>query len=158
MSTRKWPAATHPLASTDALRRGGPLRIVFVSLLLALLVASAAAYTHGTRYALIGHNTPESAPNPVSLVSAPQHATPSADPDALPAPAQARNTTDWETGQNGCCERRPAPRSEPAPLRTDAAGPSATAPRNQASGVVQHAPPEPDLPTLTVVSLSVSRT
>ncbi|BCW17439.1 hypothetical protein NtRootA9_01470 [Arthrobacter sp. NtRootA9] len=126
--------------------------------LLALLVASAAAYTHGTRYALIGHDTQESAPAPVSLVSAPQSATPSPNPDTLPAPAQGGKTKDQETGQNGCCERRPAPRSEPAPIRIDAADPPATAPRNRSAGVVQHAPPEPDLPTLTVVSLSVSRT
>lgn len=163
------------------------LRSAFAWILVALLVTAAASYAHGSRYALVGHGpfqtagaqagplasgaqpdsrsvsqeagqqpveagpaqaTPagpadhtEPGFNPVHVV---HHAGPCVDPDAL---------------ERDCCERRQAPRSQPALLRTGAVEPPAELQRQPGDDVLSTIfPPEPELPALTVVQLSVSRT
>ncbi|KQR64124.1 hypothetical protein ASF98_11485 [Arthrobacter sp. Leaf337] len=57
------------------------------------------------------------------------------------------------------CERRQAPRSEPAPIRTGAVDPPSVTSQQHGDRVISGAvPPEPDLPALTVIRLSISRT
>ena len=60
--------------------------------------------------------------------------------------------------ERDCCERRQAPRGEPAPLRTGAVDAPSLLLREDGGEVLSPAPSEPDLPALTVIQLSVSRT
>jgi hypothetical protein len=61
--------------------------------------------------------------------------------------------------EKDCCGRRQAPRSEPAPVRTGAVDQPSLTVSQAEDGVISGAvPPEPDLPALTVVKLSISRT
>ncbi|QNE14494.1 hypothetical protein [Pseudarthrobacter sp. NBSH8] len=58
-----------------------------------------------------------------------------------------------------CCERRLAPRSEPAPVRTGAVDPPSLTHQEPGDGILYSVvPSEPALPALTVVKLSISRT
>ena len=58
-----------------------------------------------------------------------------------------------------CCERRPAPRGEAAPLRTGAVDPPALFQRLPGDAVLSNTvPPGSDPLALTVVQLSISRT
>lgn len=135
-------------------------------LLLALLLAGAASYTHGSRYALVpGHSPfqaagqqcveampaePENAASPAGTSASPSQAVrvvvagPSVEPEAL---------------EKDCCERRQAPRSEPVPVRTGVVDQPSLIYRQPGAGILSVAvPPERDLSALTVVELSISRT
>src|SRR5690349_9354194 len=103
------------------------LRSAFVWLVLILLLAGAASYNHGSRYALVGHSPVQSVasqsvvPDRVEAV-APREAA-FAQGDAAPSASrvvravpQVSRYVDPESMARGCCERRPAPRSEPAQL------------------------------------------
>lgn len=141
------------------------LRGLFVWLLLSLLLAGAASYAHGSRYAIVhGHGPYE----------------PVAEQRLDPVPSQgdvagAGNTfllvsqmvravhevgPVLETGAVQRCERRQCPRSEPAPLKTGVVDPpSLTRWQQPGDGILYGpCPPAPDLPALTVVELSISRT
>lgn len=137
-------------------------------LLLSLLLAGAASYTHGSRYAIVpGHDpfqtvgehglelvpprgeTAASSDDPSAsfsqIVRVVHEVGPSVHPEALPKDR---------------CERRQSPRSEPAPLRTGAVDPPSLVHRQQpGEGIFSSVlPSAPDLPALTVVELSISRT
>lgn len=110
------------------------LRSGFVWLLLALLIAGAASYTSGSRYALV----------PGYSQAVAHDAVPSAEPEEM---------------EQDCCERNKAPRGEPAPVRSAVVDPPFLVHRQPGDGSVARAlPPEPELPSLTVVDLSISRT
>ena len=158
MSTTKWPTATHPDGPPAALGRRGPLQIMFISLLLTLIAAGAAAYSHGSRYALIGHNTALSAPaQPIGVTETHSEAAP-AHPEARTVLAQAGHLPDQNTGEKRYCERRPAPRSEPAPLLTGAVNPPDLPPRTPQTGAHAPALPGPEPQESRLITLSVSRT
>ncbi|MGG6380092.1 hypothetical protein [Paenarthrobacter sp. NEAU-H11] len=147
------------------------LRSVFVWLLLALLVAGAASHTYGSRYAIVGHGTmqpasgqaaglegDEAAP-PLPAASATSHDMPTPAAQVVHTVQQAVPLAAPESMERECCERRHAPRSGPAPLRTGAVDPPSLV--HRVPGVCLRAsvnPPEPDLPALSMVELSVSRT
>lgn len=119
-------------------RPHSPLRGSFVWLLLVLLLAGAASYSHGSRYAIVPDHAPVRAGEVV------HQAGPAAGAEEL--------------GKDGC-ERRKAPRSQPAPVRSGAVDPPALTGRQPQVGMPSLvAPPDPDLPALTVVKLSISRT
>ncbi|WP_440159126.1 hypothetical protein [Arthrobacter sp. SAFR-014] len=139
--------------------------------LLVLLLAGAASYTHGSRYAIVGQS-------PFQTVAAQSAGTgwvetvarPAADlplPGGAPASAsqavravqQAGQVVDPESVERDCCGRRHAPRGEPAPLRTRAVDPPSLLqwlPGD--AGLSRGVPQGPDLPALTVLQLSISRT
>lgn len=158
MSTTKWPTATASHRPPAASGRPGPLQIAFISLLLTLLAAGAASYSHGSRYALTGHDTPISAPaQPIGVTDTHSEAAP-AHPEARTALAQAGHLPDQNTGEKRCCERRPAPRSEPAPLLAWAVNPPDLPPRAPQTGAHAPALPGPELRMSKLITLSVSRT
>lgn len=163
---------TAPSCSADRLLRCiFSLRSAFVWPLVALLLVGAASYTHGSRYALVGHNTfqtvgaASAGPDGVEAVVRPA-ATPPGPGDtrdsasqAVRAVHQANPFVEPESMERDCCERRHAPRGEPAPLRTGAVDPPVMLLWQQGDAVLSSVvPPEPDVPALTVVELSVSRT
>ena len=154
-------------SSLGMLRCPVSLRGVFVWLLLALLLTGAASYTHGSRYALVpGHGSLQSAGESGVDAAPPQvqHAAGSADASAsasqgVRAVHQAGPFVEPEEAEKDCCERRPAPRSEPVPVRTGAVDPPSLICRLPGDGIPSSfVPPAPDLPALTVVKLSISRT
>ncbi|TDL37349.1 hypothetical protein [Arthrobacter nitrophenolicus] len=147
------------------------LRSILVCTLLVLLVAGAASYTHGSRYALVGHGPFLTAPAPpadsgLTLTEEPplqatspgQGAPPPSGLPAVPVSHQAGPLLDPESVERDCCERRQAPRGEPAPLRTGAVNVPSVLLWEAAGEVLYPVPSEPDLPALTVIQLSVSRT
>jgi hypothetical protein len=71
---------------------------------------------------------------------------------------QAGPLLDPESVERDCCERRQAPRGEPAPLRTGAVNVPSVLLWEAVGEVLYPVPSEPDLPALTVIQLSVSRT
>lgn len=154
-------------SSLGMLRCPVSLRGVFVWLLLALLLTGAASYTHGSRYALVpGHGSFQSAVEQ-GVEAVPPQAAPAASPaetsasalQAVRAVHQAGLFVEPEEVEKDCCERRPAPRSEPASVRTGAVDPSSLTCRLPGDGVLSSiVPPVPVLPALTVVKLSISRT
>lgn len=154
-------------SSLGMLRRPLSLRSVFVWLLLALLFTGAASYTHGSRYALVpGHSSLQSA-GEQDVEAVPPQAGPAASPADMSASAsrgvravhQAGPFVEPEEVEKDCCERRPAPRGEPAPVRTGAVDPPSLTCRLPGDGILSSVvPPDPDLPALTVVKLSISRT
>ena len=145
-------------------------RIAFVWILVALLLTGAASYTHGSRYAIVGHGPFQSvgaqSAGPEGDAVVPPAATahipsdsPASASEAVRAVHQAGVFIDPESMERDCCERRYAPRSEPAPLRTAAVDPPSLLQWQPGDAVLSSTiPPEPDLPALTVVQLSVSRT
>lgn len=150
-------------SSLGTLRCPVSLRSLFVWLLLALLLTGAASYTNGSRYAIVpDHGPVQSTGNQGAKGALPQ-AEP-ADTSASPVQAarvirQAGPALGTEEAEKDCCERRQAPRGEPAPIRTGAIDPpSATHQHPGEAPPDGAAPPEPDLPALTVVELSISRT
>lgn len=163
-------------SSPGTLRRLVSSRSALVWLLLVLLLAGAASYTHGSRYALVGHSPFQSVgaqsagAQLVSLVGIQDVAPPagtSLGPGDTPASAsqairaihQAGLFVDPESVERDCCERRQAPRSEPAPLRTGAVDPPSVLQRHPSdAGLSNPVPPGPELQALTVVQLSISRT
>lgn len=154
-------------SSLGMLRRPVSLRGVFVWLLLALLLTGAASYSHGSRYALVpGHSSFQSA-GEQGVSAVPPQAEPAASPadtsasasQAVRAVHQAGPFVEPEEVEKDCCERRPAPRSEPAPVRTGAVDPPSLTYRLPGDGILSSVvPPQPDLPAPTVVKLSISRT
>lgn len=158
MSTTKWPTATRPDGPPAAIGRPGPLQITFISLLLTLIAAGAASYYHGSRYALIGHDTALSAPaQPIGVTETHSEVAP-AHPEARTALAQAGHLPDQNTEEKRCCERRPAPRSEPPPLLAWAVNPPDLPPRAPQTGAHAPALPGPELRASRLITLSVSRT
>lgn len=153
------------------IRRLVALRSGFVWILVALLLVGAASYTYGSRYAVVGHGPLQSvgaqsagpegveavAP-PVATLPAPGE-TPASASQAVRAVHQAGVFVDPESVERDCCERRHAPRGEPAPLRTGVVDPPSLLQRLPGDAVLFSADPRrPDLPALTVVQLSISRT
>lgn len=153
-------------SSRGVLRSPVSLRRLFVWLLLALLLTGAASYTHGSRYAIV----PGYGPVQTEVDPGPQEVAPQAVPAA--SPAHSSMTTPLSTGtvhraapqgteetDKDCCQRRHAPRGEPAPMRTGVLDPPSVTHHQPGEWVLNGTePPEPDLPALTVVELSISRT
>lgn len=163
--------ATLGSSAFGMLRCPVPLRSIFVWLLLALLLAGAASYSYGSRYALVGHSPFQSAhsqaANPHSHEAAPTQTVTSATPGDTPASAIQAVRAVHQAGPfvepvelgKDCCQRNKAPRGEPAPLRTGAVDPPSLLHRLPGDGAFStDVPPDPDLPALTVVQLSISRT
>lgn len=150
--------------SDFTLRRLVSPRIALSWLLLAALVAGAASYSHGSRYAIVPGHAPLSSAPQQDIVSAPPPAI--APPGSAPALAatgviqEVSRFGDPELPKQKCCERRSAPRSEPAPLRTGVPDQSAaTHPLFRVDGPIPAAaPPVPGPAALTIIQLSVSRT
>lgn len=143
------------------------LRSVFVWLLLALLLAGAASYTHGSRYAIVPNHGPVQSTQERAAEEVPLQAETAASPADTSASAsqtrgvvhQAGPTAGTEEVEHDCCERPQAPRSEPPPVRSGAADPPSLTGQQPGTGMLSGTvPPEPDLPALTVIKLSISRT
>ena len=142
-------------------------RSVFVWLLLVLLIAGAASYTSGSRYALVpGHGPVQTAAEQAAAEAPAQAETPAgpAEP-AASAPHSVRviheaGPSAEPAGLEREGERSKAPRGEPVPVRTGAVDPPSLIQRLP-GGTLHSAgdvPREPELPALTVVDLSISRT
>jgi hypothetical protein len=144
------------------------LQRFLVWILVAFILAGAAAYVQGTRYALAGHlpqavlQSADATTPPEVAPSAPNGQTrgntPSLSSLKIPAHSQSGPLQDKKPPDGNCSERHQAPRSEPAPLRT-APSPGQLRPAPAGSPPSsRHIVSEPDLPALTVVQLAVSRT
>lgn len=142
------------------------LRSSFVWLLLALLIAGAASYTSGSRYALVpGYGPVQSGDGqategmpPQAETSAGQAETTASAPHSVGVVHEAGPSTE-PAGLEREGERNKAPRGEPVPVRTGAVDPPSLIQR--LPGGTLHSsdiPREPDLPALSVVDLSISRT
>lgn len=150
-------------STPGTLRRLRWLRSLFLWPLMVLLLAGAASYTHGSRYALV-HGQP--AAQVLQVLQVPPQEQPGvARNSSLPAAAEAtvvHKATQFVAGQameKDDCERRQAPRGEPAPLKTGTVDPPSLSRPHPLEGETSGlAPPEPELPALTVVALSISRT
>lgn len=148
------------------LRSTVSLRSAFVWLLLALLLAGAASYTHGSRYAIVPNHGPVQSMGGQATEEVPLKAGNAAIPsDTSDSAFQARGivqagpTAGTEEAEKDCCERRQAPRSEPAPIRTGAVDPPSLTSQQPGDRMLSGpVPPEPDLPAPTVIKLSISRT
>ncbi|MFF1255022.1 hypothetical protein ACFVYC_21345 [Pseudarthrobacter sp. NPDC058329] len=91
-----------------------------------------------------------SSPSPEGLGTASQ---------AVHAVHQANPVVDPESMERDCCERRHAPRGEPAPLRTGAIDPPSLLQQQPVDTELSSAIPlESGLRALTVLQLSISRT
>ncbi len=133
MAALSWP-------SLGMLRCLVSLRSAFVCFLAALLLTGAASYTHGSRYAIVGHSpfqsvgTPSPGPEGVEAGALPAATSPgpgearSSASQAVRVVHQAGPCSDPESMERDCCERRQAPRGEPAPLKTGGGGPARFAP------------------------------
>ena len=144
------------------------LRGPFVWFLLVLLITGAASYTHGSRYAVVpdyGGQVQAADQQGIQDVR-PQAESAASPPDTSISATQATRTVyraapppGTEEVERDCCQRRLAPRGEPAPMRISALDPQSLI-HNQPGGALlsASAPPAPDLPALTVVKLSISRT
>lgn len=158
--------STQSESSLGILRGATPLRSAFVWLLLTLVLTGAASYTHGSRYQLVpGHSQHQSTGERcVEEVPAPAESAPA--PDEVPAPVFQAVSAVHEIGPSAepaalehDPERRCAPRGEPAPVRTGTVDPPSLTHRLTGGWMLSSAvPPEPDLPGLTSVELSISRT
>ena len=150
------------------LRSPVSLRGVFVWLLLSLLLTGAASYTHGSRYAIVpGHDHFQTVGEQSLGLVPPQRQAAASSGDTSASVSQIVRVVhevgpfvDPEALLKDRCERRQAPRSEPAPLRTGAIDPPSLTRWQQPGGGIFFGvrPPPPDLPALTVVELSISRT
>jgi hypothetical protein len=154
-------------SSLGMLRCPVPLRSLFVWLVLVLLLTGAASYTHGSRYAIVPDHGSVQSTAAQAARGAPSHAETAAtsadtSASAVQAPPfiqEAGPTLGSEEAEKECCERRQAPRSEPAPVRTGAVDPPPLTLQHPGEALPDGAaPPEPGLPALTVVELSISRT
>lgn len=155
-------------SSLGMLRCPVSLRGVFVWLLLSLLLAGAASYAHGSRYAIVpGHDPFQSVGEPGHKLVPPQEEPAASSGDTSASVSQIVRVVhelgtfvDPEALLKDRCERRQSPRSEPVPLRTGAVDPPSLTHRQQpGDGIFSSVlPPAPDLPALTVVKLSISRT
>lgn len=154
-------------SSVGMLRSRVSLRTAFVWLLLTLLLAGAASYTHGSRYAIVPGHGPVQTPDHQGRQEVPSQAEPAASPahtllstpqstGAVHGAGPSQGTKDVE---RDCCQRRHAPRGEPAPIRTGDLDPPTVAYPQPGDALLSGAePPESYLPALTVVELSISRT
>lgn len=146
------------------LRCVGSLRSVFVWLLLVLLLTGAASYTHGSRYALVPGHGPVQTAGTQGLKIAPPQAESEAGPAGSAVPAvravqHAGPSIEPEELEKDCCERRLAPRGEPVPVRNGVVDPPTVAHGQPGDAILRSALPSvPDVPGLTVVQLSISRT
>lgn len=143
------------------------LRRSFVWLLLSLLLAGAASYSCGSRYALVGHSPIQAASSQTAGLKGHNATPPQAATSATPTSAIQTVRAVHQAGPfvepvelgKDCCQRNKAPRGEPAPLRTGAVDPPSVLHRLPGDGTFStDDPPNPDLPALTVVQLSISRT
>ncbi|MDR6790914.1 hypothetical protein J2X12_000659 [Pseudarthrobacter oxydans] len=142
------------------------LRGVFVWLLLVLLIAGAASYTSGSRYALVPGHSPVQSAGGQTAGHVPLRAIADAGPAAPSASAAQSVRVVHEAGPSAEPaglenegERIKAPRGEPVPVRTGAVDPPSLIQRLPGGSLHSHdVPPEPELPALTVVELSISRT
>jgi hypothetical protein len=143
------------------------LRSLFVWLLLTLLLTGAASYTSGSRYAIVpGHGPVQAAddPGPREVPLQAETAASPADtslstPHSTGALHSAGPSRGTEEIEKDCCQRRHAPRGEPAPMRTGALDPPPVTHQQPGDALLNGAAPvEPDLPALSVVELSISRT
>lgn len=154
-------------SSVGMLRSLVSLRALFVWLLLTLLLMGAASYTHGSRYAIVpGYGAVQTADDRV-LQGVPPQAEPTASPadtsestsDSMGARHRAAPQPGSEELEKDCCQRRHAPGGEPVPIRTGTLDPPSVAHRPPGDALFNGTVlPEPDLPALTVVELSISRT
>lgn len=153
------------LSPSEMLRRPFSPRGLFAWLLLSLLLAGAASYAHGSRYAIVHVHGPyqpvaeqrlDPAPSQGEVASA--GGTYSSDSQMVRAVHAVGPVP--ETGAVQRCERRQCPRSEPAPLKTGVVDPpSLTRWQQPGDGIFfSPCPPAPDLHAPTVVELSISRT
>ncbi|WP_457963388.1 hypothetical protein M1E17_18385 [Arthrobacter sp. D1-29] len=154
-------------SSLGMLRSPLSLRSLFVWLLLTLLLTGAASYTHGSRYAIVPGYGPVQTADDLGPKEVPPQAEPAASPadtslwtsQATRAVHLAAPSLGTEDVEKDCCQRRHAPRGEPAPMRTGALDPPIVTYQQPGDALLNGAaPPEPDLPALTVVELSISRT
>lgn len=134
-------------------------------LLLSLLLAGAASYTHGSRYAIVPGHGPFQSVAEQRLDPVPPQGDVASSRDTSSSGSQIVRAVHevgpvLDTGTLEHCERRQSPRSEPAPLRTGAVDPpSLTRWQQPGDGIFFSVRrPAPDLPALTVVELSISRT
>ena len=114
-------------------------RAVLTWFLLAVLLVAAASYSQGSRYTLV------------------------AGQDSVQAPAQtaaAAHPQDDSQQHHACCQRYPASRSEPSPLRTAVPDPPAAALSAGMHPLLADEPPDtqPRRQALTLDQLSISRT
>ncbi len=155
-------------SSLGMLRSPASLRSLFVWFLLTLLLTGAASYTHGSRYAIVhGHGPVLTADDPVSQEVLPQAAPAASSADTSPSTSQSTGAEHRATPSLGteevekdCCQRRHAPRGEPAPIWTGALDPTNVSHQQQPGEALLNgaAPPEPEVQPLTVIQLSISRT
>ena len=154
-------------SSQRMLRSPVSLRRLFVWILLTLLLTGAASYTQGSRYAIVPAHGPvltAEDPGPQEVPRQGEPAVSSADTSLSTSQSQgavhrATPSLGTEEVEKDCCQRRHAPRSEPAPMRTGAVDPPTVTHQQPGDALLNDAaPPEPDLPALTVVELSISRT
>ncbi|MFJ6284356.1 hypothetical protein [Pseudarthrobacter oxydans] len=140
------------------------LRGVFVWLLLVLLIAGAASYTAGTRYALVpGHSAVQGGQTaghvPLRAIADAGPAAPSASAAQSVRVVHEAGPSAEPAGLENEGERIKAPRGEPVPVRTGAVDPPSLIQRLPGSPLhSSDVPREPELPALTVVDLSISRT
>lgn len=153
-------------ASPRVLRRPVPLRSVFVWLLLALLLAGAASYTKGSRYTLVPFHGPVQ-PRGEQAAEAAMHQEITANPADMPPPASqavrvvhdADQFVESKELEKDGSERRRAPRGEPVPVRTGVVDPPSPTQHQPGDEILSSIEPlEPELPALTVIDLSISRT
>lgn len=154
-------------SSLGMLRSPVSLRSLFVWLLLALLLTGAASYTYGSRYSIVPGYGPVQTADDLGPEGVPPRAEPTASPadtsistsQSTGALHRAAPSLGTEELERDCCQRRHAPRGEPVPIRTGALDPPSVTQQPPGDALLNGtAPPEPDLPTLTVVELSISRT
>lgn len=154
-------------SSLGMLRSPASLRSLFVWLLLTLLLTGAASYTHGSRYAIVpGHGPVLTADDPGTQEGPPQAAPAASSADTSPSTSQSTDPVHRATSSLGteevekdCCQRRHAPRGEPAPMRTGVLDPPSVTYQQPGEALLNGAAPlESDLQPLTVIQLSISRT
>lgn len=157
--------ATLGSSALGLLRRLVALRSVFVWLLLVLLIAGAASYTSGSRYALVPGHSPVQPAGGQTAREEPVQAITEAGPAEPSSSASQSVRVIHEAGPSEPAglekegERSKAPRGEPVPVRTGAVDPPSLIQRLPGGSLhSSDVPPEPELPALTVVDLSISRT
>lgn len=131
-------------------------------MLAVLLVAGAATYSQGTRYAISGNNffaTTEALPTVVDSPCASAGSNIVAQDSGSVAPVHQACPAGPDSSAEDCCGRGQAPRGEPAPLRTGAVDAPSVLHREPGDlGLAAVAPEEPEFRALTLAQLSVSRT
>jgi hypothetical protein len=137
-----------------------------VWLLLVLLIAGAASYTSGSRYALVPGYGPVQPADGQAAGGVPPQAETSAGP-AEPAASTPHSVRVFHeagpaaepAGLEREGERSKAPRGEPVPVRTGTVDPPSLIQRLPGGSLHSiDVPRAPELPGLTVVDLSISRT